>query len=569
MRFCLLLFLSFLLFSASESPKYPTDYFRAPVEHPVLLSGTFGELRSTHFHAGIDIKSSKGRTGDALVAAAEGYVSRIKVQAGGYGNALYIKHPNGYTTVYAHLLEFAPAIASYVKSKQYEQQSFSVDLFPQAEQFSFQKGERIGKMGNTGSSGGPHLHFEIRDSRTEKPINPLLFGIKVKDTRRPMMNQVRIFGLNHQRESIGAKSYDLIASGKHHKVRGDTIYTPSKEVGVALKTYDQFDGASNWNGVYQVSMLQEEDLRFRFKMETFSFDERRYINAHLDYEDRVTKKSYFNRCYLLPGNEMSIYEEVKKEGVVRLQDEASTKITLLSEDIAGNLSKAIFWLKYRPKADAPPKKFNYFLPYSDENAIDNGQLYVYFPKGSFYENLYLNYQMTLEDSDNIHSAVHQIHDYRTPVHRSFDIAIRPTKLAASMKNKAFVAYCDKDGDITNVGYEWKNERLWAKARTLGDYYIMIDTIPPSIRPNNFSNNMRGKSQMSFKIWDNFGTGGTAKSLQYQAFVDGQWILMEHDAKTQRIIHRFDERIGKGEHQLRIEVSDALGNQSVLERKFVR
>ncbi|MEM9850220.1 MAG: M23 family metallopeptidase, partial [Bacteroidota bacterium] len=503
MRICLFLLLFLLSLSAAGQKNYPTDYFRSPVKHQLLLSGTFGELRSNHFHAGIDVKSSKGRSGDVLVAAAEGYVSRIKVQAGGYGNALYINHPNGYTTVYAHLLEFTPEIAAYVKSEQYARQSFEVDLSPAVEQFSLQKGEVIGKMGNTGGSGGPHLHFEIRDTRTEQPINPLLFGFKVNDTRKPMMNQIRIFNLNHQRESYSARSYDLISAGSHHRVRGDTIYTSSKEVGVALKTYDRMNGAPNWNGVYQVSLLQEEDLRFRFKMETFSFDELLYINAHLDYEDRVTKKSYFNRCYRLPGNELSIYDAEQQHGVIRLQDQNATKIILLSEDLAGNVSKAIFWLKYRPRTVDTTKEFNYFLPYSDENAIDNGQLYLYFPAGSFYENLYLNYQMTLEDSDNIHSAVHQIQDYRTPVHRYFDIAIRPTNLADEWKGRAFVAHCDKNGNITNVGHEWKNERLWGKSRILGDYYIMIDTIAPSIQVSSFTQNMRGKSRMTFKVSDNF------------------------------------------------------------------
>ncbi|MEL6944383.1 MAG: hypothetical protein AAFO82_17105, partial [Bacteroidota bacterium] len=257
------------------------------------------------------------------------------------------------------------------------------------------------------------------------------------------------------------------------------------------------------------------------------------------------------------------YEEMMEDGMLRLSEGRSSKITLISEDITGNTSKAEFWVKHRAKAAVQPGKFNYFLPYDDENAIDNGQLYLYFPKGSFYEDLYLNYQMTLDDSDNIFSAVHQVQDYKTPVHSYYDIAIKPIDLPYGMESKAFVAHCDKDGDITNVGHEWKYERLWGRSKNLGDHYIMIDTISPTIRPSSFTYNMRGKGQMSFKVTDNYS------SFDYEAFVDGEWILMEHDAKTKRVFHRFDGRIGKGEHLLLFKVTDALGNEQVFERKFVR
>lgn len=570
MRLWLLLLGSFLLLSSTEKEPYPTDYFRSPVKHTLRLSGTFGELRTNHFHAGIDIKSARGGSGDELVAAAEGYISRIKVQAGGYGNALYINHPNGYTTVYAHLSRYAPTVAAYIKEQQYIQKNFELDLILDTAQFVFQKGEYIGNMGNTGSSGGPHLHFEIRDTKTEQPINPLLFGLKVADTRKPRMNQIRVYTLNNKGEQLEAKSYDLYAAGGQYKVRGDTIYTSTKEAGVALKTYDHMNDVSNWNGVYSVELLQENQPRFAFEMNRFSFDESRYINAHLDYIDRMTKKSYFNRCFLLPGNQVNIYRNVQNRGILRLQDDQASEIVLLSKDIMGNVSTAKFWLKYRPKeVKEEPVIYNYFLPYREENAIDNGELYVHFPANSFYEDLPLNYQITEEESDNIYSAVHHLHNYLTPVHQSFDIAVKPKNLPERLKDKAFVAYCDKNGNITNIGSEWRYDRLWGKARILGDFYIKVDTIPPRIRNVSFQENMRGKSQFSFTIQDNYSSGGLAKSMQYNAYVDGEWLLMEHDGKSRRITHRFDGRIPNGTHKFRLEVKDAMGNESVFESEFTR
>jgi hypothetical protein len=301
-------------------------------------------------------------------------------------------------------------------------------------------------------------------------------------------------------------------------------------------------------------------------MERLPFDEIRYINAHVDYEDRITKKSFFNRCFLLPGNEANICEQVENEGVLRLQDDRASKVTLLSEDVAGNRSEALFWIKYRPKeVQQDPESHNYFLLQREENAIDNGQLYVYFPEDSFYEDVYLDYQMSAELSDNVYSAIHHLHNYKTPVHTSFDIAIRPTNLPNELKDKAFVAYCDRNGNISNVGSEWKNDRLWGKSKTFGDYYIKVDTVAPRIENVNFRKNMRGRPQFTFKISDNF----SGNALDYRATVDGEWILMQHDAKTRRLIHRFDGRISSGEHQFRLEVSDELGNEEVFERKFVR
>ena len=204
MRLLFSLFLIVIIaFSFTESGKrsYPQNYFRSPVDHHIKLSGTFGELRPNHLHAGIDIKAKNGKIGQPLYATADGYVSRIKVQSGGYGNVLYINHPNGYTSVYAHLHEFPKAIAKYVKEFQYRRQSFEVEIFPEAERFRFKQGEVVGKLGLSGRSFGPHLHFEIRDTKTEKPINPLLFGIQVADNIAPKLHKLKAYFLNDKFEN--------------------------------------------------------------------------------------------------------------------------------------------------------------------------------------------------------------------------------------------------------------------------------------------------------------------------------------------------------------------------------
>jgi murein DD-endopeptidase MepM/ murein hydrolase activator NlpD len=550
------------------SKEYPRDYFRPPVDKPMYLSGTFGELRSNHFHSGIDIKAYGGKTGQPILACAEGYVSRIKVEAGGYGNALYVDHPNGYTTVYAHLKGFYPEIEEYVKAKQYEKRTFEVNLYPEAGQFPVEKGQQIGKLGLTGTSFGPHLHFEIRETKSEKTLNPLHFGFKVRDDVRPFMTQLRVYGLNKKREALDTRSYDVLRSGKGYRVSGDTLVIDAWRAGFAIKTYDKQSGTSNWNGVYRISLFENDSLIYRYQMDGFHFDETRYINAHLDYEEQITKKSYFNRCYLMPGNELSVYQSVERNGVVELYRRKATEIRITSEDIEGNMTELRFWVK-RGEVDSPASAtFNYLLPWDEPSIIENGDIRMYFPKGCLYENLYLQYSSSSERSSGVYSNVYHIQDYKTPVHSWYDIAIQPVGLPEGKRDKAFIAYCDDKNRILNCGGEWKEDgRLATKVRDLGDFSIMVDEVAPVIKPITFRTNMRGYNRMTFKITDNYETARNVEGLRFDATIDGKWILMEFDKKNDLLTHRFDGRIPPGEHDFKLKVKDAVGNETVIQRKI--
>lgn len=563
------IFACFLLFSFTQTDKkdYPRDYFRSPVDYQILLSGTFGELRPNHFHAGIDIK---GAVGKKLYSIADGYVSRIKVSEGGYGNVLYIDHPNGYTSVYAHLQRFDKAIEEYILAAQKNAQTFEIELLPARDQFLLKKGQVIGTMGVSGRSFGPHLHFEIRDTKTEQPINPLFFGFDVKDTRPPKMHEIRVYHMSPEVETLDAKSHFLIKKGSKYGVKGDTLMINAWRVGFGLKAYDHMNGASNWNGIYEVKMFVDEELAFQFDMETFAFNETRYLNAHLDYEEQVSKKSYFNRCFRLPGNQLSIYEYPEAQGIVRLNSKRAKKIRMVARDVVGNEKELIFWAKRKTNMTDPPGRvYNYLLPYNEKNIIETASAKIFFPEGTFYENMYLQYTASFEDSYNVYSAVHQIHDYKTPVHKFYDLAIRPTSIPENLKSKAFIAYCDQKNRIYNCGGTWEDDMLKTKVRDLGAFYVMTDTKPPSIKPSSFRKNLRGRKTMSFKIRDNYRSARNVDGLSYYATVDGQWILMQFDAKNDLLFHRFEADFPKGEHQLRLVVKDAVGNESVFESEFLR
>lgn len=553
---------------------YPSNYFQAPVAQALLLSGTFGELRPNHFHAGIDIKSAKGVVGDAVYSAADGYISRIKVDKSGYGNSLYISHSNGYTTVYAHLDKFKSDIEKFVKAQQYIQKKFEVDIDLTHEKFPVSQGDEIGKMGNTGSSNGAHLHFEVRETSTDNPINPLLFGFRVVDNIAPKMHSLKVYSLNEKREELGSKAVTLIKMGDTYKVKNDTIQLDADQTGFGLKVYDHFDRVSNWNGIYELTVYRDDSLIYDFSLESFSFEESRYINAHCDYVERVTKNSYYNRCYSLPGNNLSIYRHKANNGVVELEEGQTSKITMVAADVAGNNSTLEFWVKRKPETanllqPVSNKNYDYILPFNEGNMIRTEGLYLHMPPGTLYQDLYLKYDVSPERSNGYYSAVHHLNNSKTPVHNFFDIGIRPTKsIPAELKPKVFVAYCE-GSKVLNCGGRWEDGLLRTKVRGLGEYAILVDEAAPVIKQVVFGQNMQNYKQFTFKISDNVAAAPNVENLSFDAYVDDQWILMEYDKKNGTITHRFDGVITTGEHNFRLVVRDAVGNEAVFERKFFR
>lgn len=559
-----------LLFSFTfpKEQEYPKAYFKAPIEGTLRLSGTFGELRPNHFHAGIDIKGFIGRP---LFAAADGFVKRIKVSGGGYGKVLYIEHPNGYTTVYAHMNKFTPDIEAYVKVWQHKQERFEIDIEVEPNRFLLQQGDRIGTMGTTGRSFGPHLHFEIRDTKEDVPINPLLFGIVVEDTRKPRMHELKAYGFNKFADILEVDDYTLQDLGRgEYAVQNDTIYVNHARTGLALKVYDHMNGATNWNGVFEIGQLVSDTLAYHFGMHRIPFQESRYINAHLDYQDQVQNKSYFNRCFLLPGNYLSVYDTVVNSGIIYLKKGQHLPIKLFARDIEGNTSNLQFILK-RKVEDITIKQtaYTYKLKYDEAHIIATGQLNVQFPEGTFYNDLYLDYYANEETSEGVYSAAHHIHNGSIPVHKYYTISILPKAIPSHLLDKAFIAYCAENNEILNCGGYWQGEFLETQVRQLGDFQILIDEEAPKITPVSFSYNLRQGSFISFKITDNFPTTARANGLDYFATIDDKWILMEYDAKKDLLKHYFEDTLEKGEHQFQLVVTDDRNNTAIFKQNFVR
>lgn len=565
-RLCAAVFgVSILFLSSSNSTTerdYPLDYFISPVDKPILLSGTFGELRDNHFHSGIDIKAHNKQVGQPIFACAEGFVSRIKIESGGYGRAVYVDHPNGYTTVYAHLDAFFPELERFVKDEQYRKKTFVLDIEPDSGLFEVLKGQELGVMGMTGNTFGPHLHFEIRETRTGEAVNPLHFGFKVRDEVPPFMNELKVYQLNEEEETIGSAVFPLKRSGKNYRIAGqDTLLLDSPRAGFGIKTYDQQSETYNWNGVYRISLYQDDSLIYRYQMDAFHLENTRYLNAHIDYEEQIRKKSYFNRCFLLPGNQLNAYPVATPGGVISVNQAGLSKITVRSEDIQGNHTDLVFWVRWVSPTGHRGFSFDYFLPYNEASLIENEGIRVYFPKGCLYENLYFEYIAAKEHSEGIYSPVFHLHNYRVPVHRYFLLAIQPeANLPEDKRDKAFIGYCNEKNEVLNCGGKWKEGNwLTAEVRDLGDFSIMLDETPPEIHPVSFRRNLRGLSEISFRVKDNIKATGKGADLSFRATIDGNWILMEYDRKNDLLKHTLDGRIPAGIHEFELVVADPLGN----------
>ena len=540
--------------------------FDSPVDRQIALSGTFGELRPNHFHAGLDIKSLNGRTGEPVHAAAKGFISRVKISAYGYGRALYVQHTNGHSSVYAHLDHFTPALEQYIKTEHYKRQRFEMDFSLPPNAFPVEDQQVIAYMGNSGSSTGPHLHFEIRNSMTEQALNPLQYGIKVSDHNAPELYTLKLFGRQpYQPQAIQNLNLIQIAKGVYRLFK-DTVSVYGEFTGVAIKTFDQSYNSSVRLGVYGIKLFVDGQLHYKFDMNGVAFDEMRYSNAHRDYEEQVKHKQVFHRLFRLPGNKLPFYTHHADDGWIQLGANQIKNIKIEVYDHAGNHSDITFCIK---PADGPTQGKStsgqhviFDQPYIAE--LDN--LKVMLPSNTLYHDIDLNLSKTGHKAR--WSDTYLIHDSAIPLHKAYILSIRPQAIPGHLKKKTIIGMINGNS-ITNCSGVWNGDWLETKVNSFGQFTIAIDTVPPVIRPIVFKTDMKDSPVMKFKIEDNFNVMGQAFDLVYNAYIDGQWILMELDSKTDVITHKFDERTGKGKHSLKIHVKDDRGNERNFVQSFIR
>ncbi|WP_297093595.1 M23 family metallopeptidase [uncultured Draconibacterium sp.] len=556
------LFLFLALFGMAQQ-RYYTD----PVKIPLLLSGSFAELRSNHFHSGIDIKT-QGTTGLPVYAVADGYISRIAVSPTGYGHALYINHPNGTTSVYGHLNSFSTEIEKYVKDKQYEQHSFRVDLQIPSYLFPVKQDEVIAKSGNSGSSGGPHLHFEIRDTPTEEPLNPLNFGFPVKDDIAPKIFSVLLVPLSdsaHVAYSATPKSYPVVFyDGKYHLKNNPTIPVWG-EIGVAVQTNDYFNDTYNKCGINLLRMSLNNEEQFSFTLNRFSFSDTRYLNSHIVYGQYKTEKRRYIKTWIDPGNKLPIYTHNGSEGHIIPNNEQNGSIEIVLQDSYKNTSILDFSIVGKKAAVAHDSIKGELFAYNKTNIFSNDSVRIEIPAGALYSDFRFEYR-TEPASDQFYSDYYFLHNNTVPLHTNATIALRTKGLPENLQSKVIMAYVHPvTGEFSVAGGRYENGWVTTETRNLGVYAVTVDTIPPEITPLSIADNkLTESSRIRFKIKDDLAGIKTIEGL-----LDGKWALFEYDPKTATITHYFDKErfeLGKN-HTFKLTITDYRNNNAVYETHF--
>jgi hypothetical protein len=559
----------FLLTLFSFSVFGQTNEYSSPVKIPIFLSGSFAELRSNHFHSGIDIKT-QGVTGVPIYSVADGYISRIVVSPTGFGLALYINHPNETTSVYGHLENFRDDIAKYIKNIQYERKSFRVDLQVPKDRFPVKQDEFIGRSGNSGSSGGPHLHFEIRDTQTEEPLNPLHYPFPVKDSTPPRIYSLMIAPLNefgHVDFQAQKKTFPAFFANGKYQIQNNAIIPVYGMVGFAINANDFFDGSNNRCGVYSIRMFWDGELYYSFKMDRFSFSESRYINSHTDYEEFILTKRRFHKTWIDPGNRLRIYDYVRNNGQLRVTDGNIHLVRFELKDLHGNTS--ILDFKVESKAQQVNRiktPFNQLLKYEQTNRFREDNIRIDFPELTFYDDVEFTWKQK-PASEKFLSDIHVVHRNTVPLHSSAQLSLKIDKLDNRYHEKALLVTVDTlTQKISAAGGNYCNGWVTGDIRTFGNYALAHDTIPPRIVPLSIRDKsaLTESSRVRFRITDDLS--GINKIT---GTLNEKWALFEYDAKTNMITHYFDaERFELGKrHDFVLKVTDNKGNESTYKASF--
>jgi Membrane proteins related to metalloendopeptidases len=562
MRFHILtvLLLSFNIIAAQDN--YPQDAFQSPLEIPLILAGTFGELRSDHFHSGIDIKTQQ-REGLPVLAVADGTVVRIQVSHWGYGKVIYVAHPNGYTSVYGHLKKFGPELEEYVKKVQYSKQSYEVEMFPDYGELKVTKGSVIAYSGNTGGSAGPHLHFEIRSSVTERPTNPLLYGYEVRDATNPTV--LGLFGYPLSEGALINQSAKTVQINFTKQPNGSLLadkVSALGTIGFGINSFDRQDLAANQNGVYSVKQTVNGRVYSEFDFETFSFAETRYINTLIDYPYFYKNRQRIQKCFKEPYNHLDIYKSLYNNGKIDVEEGMSYQVELLISDIEGNLTKLVIPVEGKQEMEKVAKEDDRtedFILADKPNNFDLGAAKVYFPANTFYEDFYIDLK---KGNDTI-----TIHDNSVSAHRNFTISFDPSKYPLEDRKQLFIARLD-DKKRPSYSKTYKRDGSFTtRTRSLGTYTLVKDSVAPTIRPKNFKEKqwLSNYSYLSLIINDDLSGVDT-----YSATLNGEWILMEYEPKTNTITYNFDDKIlNTNECELKVTVTDNVGNSTTFTSTFFR
>ncbi len=563
MKYSIFVLIFFFSASSFSQEKYPTNYFRSPLDIPIVLSGTFGELRSNHFHSGVDIKT-QGKEGFKVYAAADGYVSRIKISQYGFGKAIYVTHLNGYTTVYAHLSAYTDKIEKFVKSIQYKKEQYSTgNIFLKDGRFSIKKGEVIAFSGDTGGSGGPHLHYEIRSTETEKIINPMLFGLLPEDTKPPTIQALMVYPLNTDAR-INDENLKFRIPIKNN---GNGNYTTERifasgSIGFGINVFDRLNKALNKNGIYSLEMLVNGQRFYYHDVETFSFPESKFINLLIDYKYYKKYKSRIQKTHKVAANKLSIYKNLINNGVIKIKKGLNYTVKIIAKDFKGNRSSIkipVIGKESTTTLSQQKDSTDYKIIATKFNKFNIDNVTIAFPKNTFYENVFLDFK--------VEKGIAKIHSPTIPLDKKFTLTFNVSKYSDAEKQQLYIANIEYPKYPRYQFTRKKDSTFFTTTKTLGNYVLKSDKNKPKVKLLYFKNEDWISSLQTLKVKiSDIGSG----IKNYRATIDDKWILMEYNHKKGILTYKFsDKKLFGSKHIFKIVVSDNVGNTNTLSATFYK
>jgi hypothetical protein len=537
--------------------------FRSPLTIPLILSGNFGELRPNHFHTGLDIKTGNV-IGKKVVSIEAGYVSRIAYSHYGYGRVLYIDHSNGYTSVYAHLSKFSSKIAKRVTEIERENESETFNVYLDSTDLVLTKGELIGLSGSSGSSYAPHLHFEIRETVSEHPVNPLLFGFKITDNIKPDVKGIKFYPLSNNATVNGVHKElyvktTRISSGNYKLI---TNIKAHGKIGLGAHATDRLNGAGNVCGVYNLDLYCNNKKIFNHNLKFMDFDVNRYINHHKDYNEYHKQRRNIHKNYIKGNNKLPIYGVKNNNGIIDIRTDSVYKMNYNIKDAYGNTSR----LNFNIKGDKAPavlhkedtKKCVRYFNYDESNYFDTTNFNVLMAENTLYDDQCITYSVKKEVT--LLSDIHVLNTKNIPVHHYYKLQIKPNKTFDSIKNsKLIIVEINKKGNRVNRKGEFVDGYVSTRVREYGKYAVSIDTVKPFVRlrtNKKYLNTLKKTSKIEFTISDNLSGINT-----YKVYIDNKWVLSNYNRRNGRLKVDFkNTSLAKGKHTIKVLVTDERGNE---------